>query len=366
MNSIYDKNYYAYCFLMFILLCLSGNPLFSYYSTITALFFGFITFVLIICKHNVLLNVLGYVSLFIIIFVFQSILILDFSITSTGYVIMKFIIGSAVAIIIGKQFVNCYVDVMWFLSIVSLLGYFLTITLGLLPGIPCAEEGISQILYTQLFSFELLARNSGMFWEPGAFAGYLSIAIFFAITTNQVSKKYLIPFLLALITTYSTTGYLSLFTIMLYFLWRNNKLSSVQRFFFICVLLIGIYYVYNSLDFLGEKIHSTDGISNSRITNYATYSQQIASNFLFGSSFTIHTISSGNGFLSFLVDIGILGVLYYFIRLYKSCRRAYSTFDSFFFVLMIVIVLQGECFLNYPLFMGLPCVLYQRSIKNKI
>lgn len=169
MKIIEIKKKLSYWFLMFALLCLSGNPLFSFESKITAQAFGFILMLAIIGKGDNSRQIFPYMMFFLGIFLVQAMIIPNFSITSTGFVVMKMMIGVSFAYILGKKFMNSYIDVMWFLAIVSIVGFALTLTIGLLPVIPCGKEGISQVVYTQLFGSVLLNRNAGMFWEPGAF-----------------------------------------------------------------------------------------------------------------------------------------------------------------------------------------------------
>ena len=352
------KSEIPYFILMLALLCLSGNPLFSYESKITAQAFVVVIILLVFAKSSSIIGILKYASFFLSIYLIQSVVIPNFSVTSTGYAVMKMLLGLACANIIGERFTNCYIDVMWVLSVISIVGYALTITIGLLPGIPCGKEGISQVFYTQLYSFELLNRNSGMFWEPGAFAGYLNMALLFMILNERISKVLVIPMLIALATTYSTTGYLVFFILFVYYI-RSLKTSNAFIKSILTILAIcGIVYAYNNIDFLGTKLSATDDVGNSRITNFATYSKEIADNFLIGASFTENGVSSGNGFLSFLLEVGIIGILFYFISIYNKVVLYFDKKKVLFFIVVIVVSLQGECFLNYPFFMSLPLVNY--------
>ena len=352
------KTNLPYWLLMFSLLCLSGNPLFSYESKTTAQAFGIILLIAIIKKGDRVFHNMQYLLPYLIIFILQATIIPSFSMTSTGYVVMKLVIGVCYACIIGERFVGDYIKVMWILAILSLIGFTLTLTIGILPGIPCSKECVSQVVYTQIFSQEILERNCGMFWEPGAFAGYLCLALLSCIYTNQVKMRTITPLLIALLTTYSTTGYLVLFVLVLYYLNTSNVNNKIIRYILIAISIVGILYSYYNLEFLGAKINSDDEMANSRISNYTTFSEVISQNIIIGASFTDAIGGTGNGFLSFLLDYGIIGFLYYFIILFRKSRSLLTIKESRIYIIILAIILQGECFLNYPLFMALPCVLY--------
>ena len=75
-------------------------------------------------------------------------------------------------------------------------------------------------------------RNGGMFWEAGAFAIYINIAFFLYLgNLKRIVSKYpwrTIIMVIALITTYSTTGYLLFF---LMFLLKFLAFSSAKTLF---------------------------------------------------------------------------------------------------------------------------------------
>jgi len=103
-------------------------------------------------------------------------------------------------------------------------------------------------------------RNSGMFWEPGAFQAFINLCLFmnFYRMSFLLKQKYisLLIIVLALITTQSTTGYLIFaLTIGVYILFYsgiNKMLVAVILAIFISVSA----YLFFTLDFLGGKIES--------------------------------------------------------------------------------------------------------------
>lgn len=76
---------------------------------------------------------------------------------------------------------------------------------------------------------KVLIRSNGIFWEPGAFAIYLNFAIFFHIIVLKKQRIFpLIVYLVALIFTFSTTGYICFaFLMLVYILFLNSNKSHL-------------------------------------------------------------------------------------------------------------------------------------------
>ena len=64
---------------------------------------------------------------------------------------------------------------------------------------------------------------------------------------------------------------------------------------------------------------------------------------------------AGNGFTGVINMLGIPCIAIYLMALYRSLN--FNNKQKIFFILLIVILLNGEFFLNYPLFWGLPFIM---------
>jgi hypothetical protein len=95
-------------------------------------------------------------------------------------------------------------------------------------------------------------RNSGFMWEPGAYAMILAIAILYNLYTNGfvISKRILI-YTLILAITFSTTGYICLFVLLIMYLIKTR--NYFLWFCFAVLIIIGFSYLIK-LDFLGPKL----------------------------------------------------------------------------------------------------------------
>jgi len=97
-------------------------------------------------------------------------------------------------------------------------------------------------------------RNSGFSWEPGAFGCFLIIALMLNLFLNKFKldrKSYL--FIIAIITTISTTDYLAL--MILLFLVYRYKVPRINWGVILLLVVSGAVFVY--IPILGDKILGT-------------------------------------------------------------------------------------------------------------
>jgi hypothetical protein len=196
-------------------------------------------------------------------------------------------------------------------------------------------------LYTDIFH-----RNSGFAFEPGFYAVYLVIAIYFnTLLTGSLLNKVGIILSLSLISTFSTTGILAFFIIVL-FHFSSRNLVKITVFFIPTLLIIIIAFM--NIDFLYNKIvssyeslgmKSTDQIAvDSRFTGGRFFSLKVAAinyveNPIIGigdygeAEFFRRTIGASvgviNGIGNYIMTLGTIGVL----LLLFSFKRTYSEFS---------------------------------------
>ena len=216
-----------------------------------------------------------------------------------------------------------------------------------------------------------------MFWEPGAFAGYIIVALSLFINDLSVLwkdyKKQTIVLVIALISTFSTTGIICFAFLVVYFLFTKTK-SKFYAVLITGILLIPLsYYAFTRLSFLGGKINEqfvsaseteVGEVNIGRIGTlmfdwYYIKKHPLVGNGLDATTrYSDHILISdkldglGNGFSGIIGDLGIVFVLVYFCVLYKNKSLLYNSL----FIIEVILLLQGECFLRYPLFMTLPFI----------
>jgi hypothetical protein len=106
---------------------------------------------------------------------------------------------------------------------------------------------------------DIFPRNAGFCWEPGPFSCFIIIGIFLLIVKNNFEIKKCIYrlsiYLIALISTQSTTGLIAFLILVIWFL--NNKYNFTNaRLVLIPVIIILIFLVFQFVPFFGNKINS--------------------------------------------------------------------------------------------------------------
>jgi len=221
-------------------------------------------------------------------------------------------------------------------------------------------------------------RNSGPFWEPGAYAVFLNIAFLFnIINTGKLFNRKNILFIAAIITTFSTAGYIALAAIFGgYYTIKRGFLNKVL----VVILVIFSGYLFSRLEFLEKKINQNIDIAEE--TTSSRFGSALADYKLFVESplvgwgrgdtrygqktvtrFTIEQ-HRNNGIFILLATYGIVLTVLYFYLIYKSMSSIikYRNFNSWFsYVSLIVILILGfsQGIFSLPilysfLFMSLP------------
>jgi len=217
-------------------------------------------------------------------------------------------------------------------------------------------------------------RNSGMFWEPGALSGYLNLALIFVALKNgkfQLGdyKMEVLWITIGIITSMSTTGFLVFLIILNIYIFQNYGIANI---IVIPVTLLLIYFSFSKLDFLQEKIElqyqesqelTKSDISNTRFGAWKMDMQYIQSQPFTGNGLDIKTryrfhpwittdIGHGNGMSNFIVYWGIPFFLLWLFCVYKSAKIiTQSTLIAYIVVILLSLLLQGEQFLNFPMFL---------------
>ncbi len=383
-------------FLMLLLLCLSGNPAVTGQDAIDFLYTGaavLLAVLLLVRQGRMVTLAFGVmVSVFALIIAVQVVSFSFFpAVTITGFFVRVFL-GYAVVMLV-RDFARTYVRAMVLLAILSFvfyvpeqLGHVVGFDVGGLFPDMIAKTTYKREIFFYTFLQKMNYRNFGMFWEPGAFGGYLNLAVvFLGLTKDRVTKRAYVYSLgvltVALLTTMSTAGYVVYpLALLLHCRWRpgNRKEAAVR-------LLVGMYvvlpivaivgaYGYRHLEFLREKIDR-----QSREVQYAKgewHRDRLGSlvfdwNYIRKRPLTgwgLHSKTRyaltpwvelsegmGNGMSDFTAKFGITGMLMFCIALLRGFISLSDRHGvrSVLGAVVVLLMLQGEAFLNYPLFLGL-------------
>jgi len=301
---------------------------------------------------------------------------------------------------VDKRFVDYYVHVLVVSTLISWLfylpsynssiEYFLRHNLAPYFEHPFLKESNYKyfdnvLLYTintKGEGFLFLKRNSGPFWEPGAFSGFLIIALLF----NIIRKKYLwnkgnVVLILGLISTFSTTGLIALFYVIIsyYLIHQNIK----RRIVLVPVLIVGVIYLFVSVDFIGDKIvrklSFTDQTYNTRFKSAQTDLIDFAASPIVGLGRSEKTrfdeeqntrkIHRNNGVTNLLAMYGLVTFILYFLLMWKGWRdySLQSGFNSTFAIFAlggIWLIGFSEVYFTKVFFIALTMlpVLYQQDM----
>ena len=376
---------FRYYLPLFFLLCFSGNPIFNAMPYSEPLLVGysifFIGFTIVYgIQWKLNKSILNYLLLlisFIGLLVFLQYQVLGFvSYPGILGLILKIVLGLFTLLYYKHKHINfqkVYIKTIAFLAMVS-LPFFLLNQFGTY-GIELPVERKSLFLYTSYpnSQWEMLVRNSGMFWEPGAFAGYLILGLIFVVWENgdfQLGpyKKEVLVITVGLLTTMSTTGYIIYSIILSIFSIRNFKWGKL---FVAPIILLIIYWGYFNLPFMQDKITQqytaaqqleVGDVSNTRFGTILMDWQYISARPVIGNGLDANTRyrfhpnlemkGFGNGMTDFIADWGFLLFLWWSYCMFRSAyKQTYSISVSVLSLLLIILVLQGEQFLNHPLFL---------------
>lgn len=281
---------------------------------------------------------------------------------------LRFIIYIFAALSINK-FEKVFFNIIYFLALISiplwlindfipggrqiLLSIFPNISIpgcGLDPRVSSNPNAVSIGLYLVTDGG---IRNCGPFWEPGMFSLFLDIAyLFYILRTHRPFDRKAIIILIAIFSTFSTTGYIACFAILVwYYIFIDFSPKSI---IFLPIIMVGVLYFLNS-DFGLEKINhiAQRKESDSRFAAVLYHFALLKDVWYVGRGFASSNRNgievSPNGISLVFLFWGVLFALYYYYLLFISSKKIareltfskkVSNIIITFFTLIIVIFSQ--------------------------
>lgn len=389
----YDK------LIVMVTIFLSGNMVFMYgdrkhiFYTIVAIWLTFLMYRKSLKIDNRTLGVtFGFATIFTAQSIYFSFLPL---ITIAGFMIKLYIAYSVVRVV--PRMFSVYVEVMYYISIVALLFYIPDQLLSLLDvdfrvlfkpindlvGIGSGDN--SSRMNILLYNFQVgmhSHRNSALFWEPGAYAGYLLLALIFLslYRSSFSSSKFNIMFLtfvIALLTTQSTMGFIVLpFVLFLYMSIIKDKAASPYDSLFIMgalVISISVFMVIAvQLEFIGGKLTHLFNLAVSKEAGWQLSRfgamvfdwEYIKAHPLIGwgqndaTQYQLHAdidqFALGNGMTGFVRQFGFAGMALFLVSAWIGVNTIVQNKKRTSYIIgVILLMLNGEYFLMYPVFLAL-------------
>lgn len=367
---------------------LSGTPFVTIYTGINNLIFLLLVFLL---PELISMLKIRVKRSFVIYFIFSC------SIFITGSIYFElnklfywrlFSLITVAFVISNKYSFECFkkvfLEFMYYETIVSLVGYSLvkyTTLLNILPKISNInnQEYVIGIVFNYIS--HIPDRNCGIFWEPGIFASYLSIAIVFEAIYNKNPRwKRIIILFLGLFSAHSSAGYvLGGFSFLVILLRKNSKNSILKNLFAFILGTSAIFFIFN-LDkiilstSLSEneyviKLLSSNILSSTRVRAFLYNLESFKENVFFGNGLKIFEgidipffdMSTSTYVLNIF---GFFGIVYFFAWVYGIFKQKEINFYiKIILLIIIMIILNKEPHLNM-LFTW--CLLFFLINKRKI
>ena len=313
--------------------------------------------------------------------------------TALGFFVRLFIAFSIVRITKNSTFV--VVHVIAFFAAMALTIFMIDLILNILgldlvnllmPIAVGGEQGdVTHVVFHNFHALDDRYRNAGIFWEPGALAGYCLLAlILWGISTDKYSVRrscaIVIPLVGALITTFSTTGYVLLpFALLVPFFSRIkikpislmvSMLVGVPALVFSLVQIAQLPFVEEKisdqlfavesestnwqLNRIGQLLNDTDDFFARPLTGWGA-NPKVTPSAIIAALDDETQSAQGNGLSRFIVEFGMIGFGAFIVFGYRNFTKSagISAFLGVYAILMICLLLSGEMFLNYPLFLSL-------------
>ena len=310
-------------------------------------------------------------------------------------VLLQWLVGTFVVSTFRREdFVRCYVKVLYVIAGCSLVGFVLGIVApGIVARFPTVTSmkwfgGSSSLRNMFLCIVDIdsrYQRNYGIFYEPGMFAFYLNLAIYFLLfSKKKLNIRFFIVLVLALLTTTSTNGYISLAILMIAFYLKSRrsrgqnftkKQKNILALAVVTLLIYAIFYFIRNPDrwlFLVSKLgelnsKSTEGSGFERIRAVSLAFEAFSMNPLFGISVTGVSEFSGSSITTFspIQWFATYGILYGAVCNYAYGKVVYDKRENAFLVNCILLLFTFSMILTQNITSnGVVVALLYYSIEN--
>lgn len=379
--------WYEYFFMLYFL-SLCGNVFFETYLPTTIYVITALLFIMVYRLNNkikckikkyVKKNMLIIMTTFILLFFAQYVVFGWNTVPGIINHICKFIVGAGFISYLGDRFRIVFFRTMFLICLISLPLWIMQQTIGAVDGLSW-PLGKTIWIYCYRDSSDIV-RNCGFFWEPGAMGGYIALlTLLFFNDLTELYKNYKFKCLIiiaTLLSTQSTGAYMSFGTILIVYL--AVSMRSKWKYVLLPMCVCAAYFVYNSLDFLSDKVESQNESTQDLV--WGEYSSTRSGTLYFDLYYIVkhpfignglhertrladhpalaqmlsqgEVAAAGNGFSDTVAKWGLFFCVVYGWVFFRT-NKELDAKRKLFFLLLICVILQGEAFMNFPLFLGIP------------
>lgn len=343
--------------------------------------FGFILIILLNLLIYRKISRKNFNNLLILALIFSFNFILNSNIIDKSYVtnlLQILVLFTGVAIIVGnstkEEFVVNYVNIMCVFALISLVFNFIANIYPEIANRLYIDVDLNGAMYktSPLYTWgwdNLFSRNSGPFWEPGAFQGFLIIAIIGILTYKDIingCKKKMLLLAITLITTQSTTAYILFLVISLTF---HKEIKSMVKsknilfkFIVTCLILLGVLVVIKSGN-ISNKLQFSNVSTAKRGNDFIKSIELFINRPINGYGFGMYNINqelsvgirnNSNGILYLLYSQGIVFFTYYLIRFIKGLMNTFNVVNinkGLIITITFLILYSTEGLVFLPMYM---------------
>lgn len=292
-----------------------------------------------------------------------------------------------------ELFTQKYIKLLYYICIISIPIWFSTVMgLNLWAWAPSSGDGQYKTLFLYCVdTYGDNGRNNGPFWEPGVFQMYINIAVLFLLYSKKnINIKYLLVFVIALATTYSTTGYICFALVLITYYYDKSDSIKGCQFFLSMLGAVGVYVFFTTnlelYDRVFGKFDSTSVANASMVIRvneiifyYELWKSNLgymllgagatnAYNFVMGQHFIADVFFEGSTQTT-LRELASFGVVFTFIRLclfYRFSKIFCKKILARAIVVLIVIIMINTESMIYSMLFNCLWYLGANDIDNKI
>lgn len=290
-------------------------------------------------------------------------------------ILLFFIAYNVTRVISFSKFREQYVYSIYYLSLLSVVAYFVSLFAYPLIEVLPTLKNESGFMYYSLGGLVNISerptygiiRNASLFREPGMYAIFLIISLIFLFNTDSISskKKNIIFTVLsiAVFTTLSTAGYIGLVLVLLYLvIGKNKQITFSSKLVLLIISLAGFYFLISNESLASSVFNKMSGNNASADSRFgAIYNniemwQRSVVSMLFGNGYyfvesNIDVVAMRNGYVAgdntntFFKMLSVHGFFYFIFvltLLYMSCRRLVTNWLSLYVFILICVMLSNE------------------------
>lgn len=379
------KNKYLNYILLFALVAISGWPFIAQYEDTIIIVLLIVSIpMMIIRRINLNRSFFVFLGVFVVLTYIQLTTFNVFPQRTLFGFFSKIIIAYVIIKLVNRSFIGNYVNLMFIITLISFLFWIPSFLSNQLRNFVTAAAPFnvvgfdypSYIIYqTNMGDVGELARNCGPYWEPGAFAGFLIIALIFNhIKSQNLNNRKSLVLIAGVLSTFSTTAYIALFLFIVLMIVKYR--SPVRTALFLIIIIPISIYAFQELPFLKDKISDQIEVSESDVS-ISRHRNRFTSAIIDLEDFKEYPLSGrgkydetrfdigvkatnrNNGTTDLLVMYGLVGFIIYFTYYFISFRSIVKFYNRknkllpVIFVVLILVIGFSENYFLLPFFWGL-------------